>query len=90
MKAKFLPWKCKVEESIKNILNQKGYLKYGQHIFRVGSVNHIESHRLLHSGSKDDTRPMGTDLLTCNKTTALSIFCNTLYSSFLNTLTFSL
>ena len=26
MKAEFLPWMCEVEESIKKILNQKGYL----------------------------------------------------------------
>ena len=43
-------------------------------------------HHTVLRGNKDDTRPMGTDLLTCNKTTALSISCNALCSSFLNSL----
>ena len=36
MKAEFLPF----EESIKKILNQKGYLKYDKHIFKVGNTMH--------------------------------------------------
>ena len=40
MKAEFLPWMCEVEESIKKILNQKGYLKYEKNIFKAANAMH--------------------------------------------------
>ena len=48
----------------------------------------IESQNLLRSGNKDDTRPGGTDLFTCNSTAAVLIFCTRLRSSFLSSLVF--
>ena len=56
MKPEFLPWICEIEESIKNFLNQRGYQKYGKHIFRVSECMYLlntYTHILcIHSGYK--------------------------------------